>query len=252
MQKASIYILVILTHCLPVKGQVNFDPIKICHDASKALRQVTVKEYVANIQNGQLASFYSKDGYITYYERDRKLILKEINKDDNNLDSISIQLTASGAVFSKRDKTTTVHKIRSVADDTAISAFVSPISFTVSYELEKLERIFVNIGNKNVEIRVHEDAEGYNWNIIIKTNASGYDLALTQLGGKNHFLDLHDDSNKIGISLWSDKRNGIFNLVQGLRSESKDLFSSDPDYKLFYSKKGILKSNKWKEPLRCD
>jgi hypothetical protein len=252
MQKVSIYILAILTHCLSVTAQVNFNNIKICHDATKALKQVTVKEHVANILNGHLASFNSKDGAVTYDERDRMLILKEINKDDNQLDSISIQLTANGVVFSKRDNTTTVHKIRTVADETAISIFVSPISFKVLYDGEKLEKIQIAVAKKNVEIRLHEDAKSYNWNIVIKTDTSGYDLALTQLSGKNYFLELHDDFNKVGLRLWSDKQNGIFNLVQGLRNESKDLFSSDPDHKLFYSKKGILKKNKWKEPVTCD
>jgi hypothetical protein len=252
MQKVSVYILAILIHCLPVTGQVNFNSIKICHDASNALRQVIVKEYVANILNGQLASFYSKDIAVAYHEQNRKLILKEINKIDNQLDSIFIQLTADGVVFSKLDKTTTVHKIRTVADETAISVFVSPISFTVLYDGEKLEKIQIDVANKNVEIRLHEDAKGYNWNIIIKTNANGYDLALTQLGGKNHFLELHNDSYKVGLRLWSDKENGIFNRLQGLRSVSKDNFSSDPDHMLLYSKKGILKKNKWKEPVKCN
>lgn len=252
MKKSPIYILVILTHCLSVAGQGNFDPIKICHDHSKALRQVIVKEYVANILNGQLASFYSKDEAVVYDPRDRKLILKEINKDDKMLDSLSIQLTANGVVFSKLGKTTTVHKIRTVADDTAIAIFVSPISFTVLYDGEKLEKIQIGVAKKNVEIRLHEDAKSYNWNIVIKTNTSGYDLALTQLGGKNHFLELHDDANKVGINLWSDKSNGIFNRLQGLRNVWKDNFGSDHDYTLLYSKKGILKKNKWKEPVTCD
>src|SRR5688572_29082778 len=130
MPKVPIYILVILSQCLSVTGQVNFDPVKICHDASKALKQVTVKEYTANIQNGQLFSFHSLDGVVTYQGQDRKLILRDINRDNNKLDSVSIQLTAYGeVVFANRGKIITLEKISSLATDTSIKVELPSISF---------------------------------------------------------------------------------------------------------------------------
>lgn len=253
MQKASIYIVVILTQCLSVTGQVNFGSIKICHDANKALKQVAVKEYVAEIQNGQLSSFHSLDGIVTYNDQDRKLTLKEITKEDNNPDPVSLQLTATGeVVVVNRGKTITLKEIRSVGADTAFAIDLPSGSLSVLGKKGWLDRLWITAGNKYITITISEDSKGYNWDVYIFTAPKQNTLLLSQSGGRNHFLQIHDDSNKVGIKLRSDKQNGIFNRLEGEQYREKDIFSSAGDYTLLYSGKGNLKKNKWKAPLTCD
>jgi hypothetical protein len=252
MQKVSIYILVILTHCLPAIGQFHFDSIKICHDANKALRQVVVKEYVANFQNGRLTSFHSKDGSVTYDDQDRKLTLKGLNN-DNELDSISIQLTAKEFVFVNSGKTQTLEKSRRVSSD-SFAIGLPFISFKMNYQHDGgyIEKLWFTVGNKTAIIAPHHDSKGYFWNIAIETDSNKNVLCLAQFGSGNHFFQLHDNSNKVGVILWSDKENGIFNRLIGKKIVWEDNFASDYNYQLLYSKKGILRRNKWRQPLVCD
>lgn len=245
--------LVTLVHCLSLTGQVEFDSIKICHDANKALRQVTVKEYVVNIQNGQLSSFYSLDGIVSYNGADRKLTLKDINMADKKLDSVSFQLTANGELeVVNRGKSIRLKEVRSVATDTSIGIDMPSVSFPVTFTQRTLEKIWVSVGSKFVIIKLHESSKGNMWDISIATNSKQNALLLAQSSGKDYFLQIHDDSNKVGITLQSDKDNGIFNKLMGERHREKNFYSHDSEHTLLYSQKGILKKNKWKEPLRCD
>lgn len=242
MLKVVFYVLAIITYCPFAMSQFNFDSIKICHAANKELKQIIVKEYIVTLQKGQLSSFYSQDGIVKYDENNRMLSLKGwiMNKPD----SLSIQLTPNGVRFSTASKTTTIHTITSTAIDTSTVVNMGSFSFSVLFSRGYFERTWLSFGNKFVIIRIHKDSQGYNWDISTETNTNENVLLFAQSLGKPHFLVLHDDLNKVGIRLFSEKQNGVFNVLQGLKKVTEDKYGSDTDYKLRY-KNGILRKSKW-------
>jgi hypothetical protein len=199
-----------------------------------------------------LISFYTKDGSVFYDDQDRKLTLKGKNK-FYELDSLSIQLTPEDFVFVSRGTTQTLKKSRRISSD-SFALGLPFINFDITYEHTGgyIDRLWVTVGSKTAFIAPHDDSKGYNWNIAIQTDSNKNDVVLAQSAGKNHYLEFHDYLNKVGILLWSDKDNGIFNSIVGQRVVYKDYFSTDYNSRLHYSQKGILKRNKWNEPVRCD
>jgi hypothetical protein len=250
------FLVIVVLHTYRGYAQSNFDSVQICHNKENQIRKLSLGKYHAELENGKLISFSSDDGYVHYDEIKRMFVLKHFD----NPDSLKIQLTNKGIVFSRKDSSFTV---KDVADTNLVVNKVpggdheffqfGTIGFWMFFNNGIISRITCPFSNKALTIVVKEfPNHNLSWDFSVdgsKTDKSNLIMSYGELNAE--FLTIDDFSNKIGVRLFSDRQNGVYNWLEGLIVTSIMGSRSDPNYVLRYSKKGIRRQEKTMFNLTC-
>jgi hypothetical protein len=235
-------------------GQHNFDSIKICHDKEGKLKFIDAGEYKVVMQNGMLLSLSSKDDVINYEESKKLFIIKNLGKGD----FFEMRLSREGPVLSTKDTSFLLNSPESVHLEASKGTgkkealySLGGFSFVLDFTNNKISRITFASTNKYVVINLVQIGGVYTWDFGIESSKQANKLLLAYAFNKPYLLSVYDDSNKVGVRLFSKKKNGILNLLEGLKKHGSSSFYSDRSYELQYANSGKIKNNASKFDLSC-
>ncbi|HLG38312.1 MAG TPA: hypothetical protein VI461_01550 [Chitinophagaceae bacterium] len=236
-------------------SQYNFDSIKICHNKDGELKFVDVGEYEVKIQNGVLLSLSSKDDVVKYEEDKKLFTIKNLSKGS----FLKVQLSNEGPIINTKDTLFVLSSPGSVqlessnkASDAQALYSIGDFSFALEFKDNKISRISFASTGKYIAINLVQIKGIYTWDFGIESTSHANMLLMTYVFNKPYLLSINDDSNKVGLRLLSQKKNGIFNLVEGLKIYQNNSFASDKSCELQYANNRRLKSHASKFNLSCE
>jgi hypothetical protein len=244
--------LVCFLICNKTFSQYNFNSIKICHTKEGELRLVDVGEYKVIMDHGELSSISSKDSLIKYEADSKTFIINNLFEGR----SIKLQLTNEGPVLTLKDTIRVINSPKSVMlensnEDAFCLYSLQGFTFALDFSNNEIRKIQYGGYNKFLVIRIEQIDDVYTWDFLIESSHHANRLTLGSGFNKPNLLAINDDKNKVGVSLYVKKREGLFTILYGERLYENDLFAIDPSYQLKYNKKGRLKKQTSKFDLSC-
>lgn len=239
----------------PAFSQFNFDSIRVCHNKENELLYLSVGQYEIDLQKGKLQSFQLKSGSILYREPDRLFILHHSYASD----TLSIQLVHAGVWFTTKDTSILINKLPALnhplSMDGASHVFVqlAAYGFWLDFYNGTLNKITCPIDRRSLIIKPHSFRNVFDfWDFMIEGTGPEKDvLVMGYALNAPQFITIEDYRSKVGFRLFSNKKNGIYDVLTGLRMFDENNFGSDTHYQFKYSQRGKMKKSSRRFGYAC-